>query len=186
MFEEVTDQILIRRYLNGKPRAFDRLLQKYQKPLYSFIMKMVADTDIANDIFQDTLVRVIKALPDYKDTGKFSSWLFSIAHNLCRDHWRRQKLEGMAEPAEMDTPEDTDVSRTPLAELIAIENTEWLRKAIDRLNPKLKEVVLLHTYSEMSFREIAEQLNVSINTVLGRMHYAKQHLIEEWNTHHDS
>jgi RNA polymerase sigma factor (sigma-70 family) len=172
---------LIERYKAGDNNAFNALLNHFQKPLFSFILKLVKDQDLANDIFQETFIRFIRSINEYKNEGKLSSWLFSISHNLCKDYWRKKANQYHED---IDTDQVTNqLSDDTLDMLSQLENEQvkiWLNDAVEKLPSHLKEVLLLYIYSDMTFLEIANQLNCPLNTVLGRMHYAKQFLKEDW------
>ncbi|MCB0280169.1 MAG: sigma-70 family RNA polymerase sigma factor [Calditrichaeota bacterium] len=182
MIDDLKDQWYLKQYYSGDTKAFDKIIERYKKPLFGFIFKMVQNREIAEDIFQDTFIKVIHYGKDYKEQGKFHSWIFNIAHNLCRDFWRKKSTQNeYVDETLLD--QDIDQNQSALDQLYESENKEWLETAIDRLPEKQKEVVLLYVYSEMSFKDIADMLKCSINTVLGRMHYAKQKLAEDWMEH---
>lgn len=172
-----TDASLVRAYLGGNDRAFEKLYARYERPLFSFILKFVANRQTAEDVFQQTWVKVIKALPKYEERGTFSSWLFGIANNACVDHVRkvaRAKIDDFASnegldrlPKEQSNQED---------QLMAKEKSAWLGEAIESLPEDQKEVVLMRLYGELPFKEIARIVDCPLNTVLGRMHYAVQNL----------
>ncbi|MBN2028856.1 sigma-70 family RNA polymerase sigma factor [bacterium] len=172
-----SDAHLIQSYLSGRERAFEKLLKRYERPLFSFIFRFVGDRQSAEDLFQQTWFKVIQGLPRYKERGSFSSWLFGIANNGCIDFVRKHNRakrndlvsgEGMEQ---LKSDEHNQMDR-----LLRKEKTIWLEKAIEQLPPDQKQVVLLRIYSELPFKEIARILNDPLNTVLGRMHYAVQNL----------
>jgi len=172
-----TDADLIKKYLSGNEFAFEKLYKRYEKPLYGFIYKFVRNKAVTDDVFQQTWHKVIRALPKYTERGKFSSWVFGIANNACIDYVRRKDvaLKDEAFSAErMDELPDADGMQDD--KMINMEDKLWLKEAVSKLPPEQKQVVLLRLYAEMSFKEIAKELNCSINTVLGRMHYAVNHL----------
>lgn len=175
--DKPTDAQLIRSYGNGRDRAFLKLYTRYERPLFSFILKFVNHRESAEDVFQQTWIKVINGLPNYEEKGKFSSWLFGIAHRCCIDHARkvsRARIDGRTSSAGMDTLEHGGPA--PDGALEAQEKREWLKGAIDRLPVEQKEVLLLRLHAEMPFKEIAEMMGSPLNTVLGRMHYAVQNL----------
>ena len=175
---EMTDEELALSYIGGNNRAFDLLLSRTQSKLFTYIMFVVRDQDVANDIFQETFVKVIVKLKQgkYTNSGKFSAWLVRIAHNVIMDWYREQKSEKIVEPTE-----DNDLSNLGGNDLLDLNvenhfvNEQVLsdvRKMMNMLPPTQREVVFMRFYQEMSFKEIAEATNVSINTALGRMRYA--------------
>ena len=175
---EMTDEQLALSYIDGNNRAFDLLLSRTQAKLFTYIMFVVRDQDVANDIFQETFVKVIVKLKQgkYTNSGKFSAWLVRIAHNVIMDWYREQKSEKIVEPTE-----DNDLSNLGGNELLDLNvenhfvNEQVLadvKKMMNMLPPSQREVVFMRFYQEMSFKEIAEATNVSINTALGRMRYA--------------
>jgi len=174
---EMTDEQLALSYIDGNNRAFDLLLSRTQSKLFTYIMFVVRDQDVANDIFQETFVKVITKLQQgkYTNTGKFSAWLIRIAHNVIMDWYREQRAERIVEPTE-----DNDLSNISSALLdMNVENQfvndqvlRDVRKMMDMLPPTQREVCFMRFYQGMSFKEIAEATNVSINTSLGRMRYA--------------
>ena len=191
-YDGLTDEALALRYVGGDNRAFDELLVRNQQKLYSYIMFVVRDPELANDVFQDTFVKVITRLQEgkYTDSGKFSFWLTRIAHNIIMDCYRQQKSEHIVEPTA-----DNDLSKLSSEELMDINreneyvNTQILsdvRHIMDALPTPQREVVYMRYYQDLSFKEIAAMTGVSINTSLGRMRYAlinmrrlaKQHNIQ--------
>lgn len=173
----LTDEQLVRMYIDGNNAAFDTLLQRHQAKLYSYILKIVKNEEIANDIFQETFIKIITTLKQgkYTENGKFGAWLTRIAHNLIIDFYRQEKSEN-----NVSTDDETTnlLNRRDLCE----ENVEDLmindqiradvRKILDALPEPQREVVMMRYYSDMSFKEIADTTGVSINTALGRMRYA--------------
>ena len=178
LLNEMTDEQLALSYIDGNNRAFDLLLSRTQSKLFTYIMFVVRDQDVANDIFQETFVKVIVKLKQrkYTNSGKFSAWLVRIAHNVIMDWYREQKSEKIVEPTE-----DNDLSNLGGNKLLDLNvenhfvNEQVLadvKKMMNMLPPSQREVVFMRFYQEMSFKEIAEATNVSINTALGRMRYA--------------
>ena len=191
-YESLSDEELALLYVEGDNRAFDVLLTRNQQKLYSYILFVVRDPEVANDVFQDTFVKVITKLQEgkYTDSGKFSFWLTRIAHNIIMDCYRQQKSEHIVE-----TTEDNDLSNLRCEDLLDINrenefvNAQVLkdvRHIMEALPTAQREVVNMRFYQELSFKEIAEATGVSINTSLGRMRYAlinmrrmaKQHQIQ--------
>lgn len=175
---EMTDEELAVSYINGSNRAFDLLLARNQSKLFSYILFVVRDHDTADDIFQETFVKVIIKLQEgkYAVTGKFGAWITRIAHNVIMDWYREQRLENVIEPTK-----DNDLSNICCYEVLDsnIENDyvnqqirEDVKKMMNKLPALQREVVFMRFYQQLSFKEIAELTNVSINTSLGRMRYA--------------
>lgn len=173
---QLSDSTLVKQYIAGDEKAISTLIARHQTKIYSFIYSKISDRDLTEDVFQDTFIKVINKLKSgkYNEEGKFLSWVMRIAHNLVVDHYRStQKM-----PFNRDTDdysvfyrmEDAD----PIIEkkLISDQIDEHVRLMIDGLPAEQKEVIVLRIYNEMSFMEIAEQTDVSINTALGRMRYA--------------
>lgn len=180
-----TDEDLVTAYLEeGDEEAFRRLVERHQDRIFGYLMGMVKDRAVANDLFQDTFVRVIDAMQDpdgsYTHQGQWLSWVMSIARNAAIDHMRKQKKWA-------DVPQDVDDGRSfwdtleddaPYADekLHRAEQREWLDEHIEQLAPEQREVLLLRQETDLTFREIAELQDVSINTALGRMRYALKNL----------
>lgn len=175
---DMTDEELALSYVGGNKRAFDLLLARNQSKLFSYILFVVRDRDVADDIFQETFLKAIMRLQKnkYVPSGRFSSWLMRIAHNAIMDWYRDLKSERIVEPTA-----DNDLSNLSNEDVIvgSIENyyvNEQTLKDVNRLMYSLptpqREVVFMRYYQELSFKEIAEMTNVSINTALGRMRYA--------------
>ena len=173
----VTDEQLVKAYAQGNNEAFDTLLKRHQDRIYNYIVRIIKNEDIANDIFQETFVKAILTIKQgrYTENGKFPAWISRIAHNLIIDYYRQEKSENI-QSADLD---DVDVlNRKELCEE-TIEDaiiTEQIRDDVKYLIknlPYLQRVVLtMRYYQNLSFKEIAELTGVSINTALGRMRYA--------------
>ena len=177
-FEEMTDEELALQYVDGNNMAFDELLARNQQKLFNYILFMVHDQEQANDIFQDTFVKIITKLQEgsYTDSGKFSYWMTRIAHNIMMDQFRTQRCERIIEPNA-----DNDLSNLKGAEIMELNmetqmvNNQIMRDVrhmMDNLPAPQREVVYMRMYQDLSFKEIAEITGVSINTALGRMCYA--------------
>ena len=177
-YSSFTDEQLALQYVDGDNTAFDELLARNQQKLYSYILFVVRDPEVANDVFQDTFVKVITKLQEgcYTDSGKFSFWLTRIAHNIIMDCYRQQKSTHIVEPTE-----DNDLSNLSSDVVMDINrenefvNTQVMRDVrhlMDTLPAPQREVVYMRFYQEMSFKEIAATTGCSINTSLGRMRYA--------------
>lgn len=175
---EMTDEQLAVSYVNGSNEAFDELLSRNQQKLFSYILFVVRDREQAEDVFQETFVKVIVKLQErkYQPSGKFSAWLMRIAHNIIMDNYRSHQSSKVVEVAN-----DNDLSNLQ-GENYLEGNIEHqyvnnqvmndVRNLMDNLPAPQREVVFMRYYQDMSFKEIAEATNVSINTALGRMRYA--------------
>lgn len=174
----MSDEQLALAYIDGNNRAFDELLSRNQDKIFTYIMYVVRDEDLANDLFQETFLKVITKLQNgqYSDTGKFSWWLTRIAHNVVIDHFRAQKSSKIVE-----APKDNDLSnlRSDAVQNLSRESElnneqvmEDIKRLVEALPESQRDVVNMRFFQELSFKEIAEQTNVSINTSLGRMRYA--------------
>ena len=173
----MTDYELVTLYEQGNDSAFDIILKRHQDYVYSYITFVVRSEDRAEDIFQETFTRAIIAIRShkYQTTGKFSAWLIRIAHNLIVDQMRND--EEIHTTSREDFPRDiTDSLRysegSLETKLIEQQNIKTLRRLLSYLPESQREVVIMHFYENLTFREIAEKTNVSINTALGRMRYA--------------
>ena len=171
-----TDSWLISEYRNGNEQTLPVLIKRHQKDLFSFIFYKLMDEDLANDIFQDTFIKVIKTLKtkSYNEEGKFLPWVMRIAHNLVVDHFRKAKKM----PFQRETEEYsifnymTDNAPTIESQMITEQVEVDLTRLLDELPDDQKEVLVMRMYQDLSFKEIAELTGVSINTALGRMRYA--------------
>lgn len=176
--KELTDEELALSYIGGNNRAFDELLARNQNKLFSYILFVVRDEDRANDLFQETFVKVITKLHQgrYVDSGRFGAWIMRIAHNVIMDWYREQRARNVIEPtAENDLSNlssndilDTNVENRYVNDQIMTD----VKKMMNLLPPTQREVVFMRFYQNLSFKEIAELTGVSINTSLGRMRYA--------------
>ena len=176
--EKLTDEELAMRYVDGNNRAFDVLLNRTQQKIFSYILFIVHDQDKADDIFQETFLKVIYRLQQgmYATTGKFSAWVMRIAHNVIMDSFRDTAVDPVVE-----CPDNRNLANMGSVDLLEsnIENhfvnTQVMadvRRLLDNLPTPQREVVYMRYYQDMSFKEIAETTSVSINTALGRMRYA--------------
>jgi RNA polymerase sigma factor (sigma-70 family) len=179
-FDQMTDQELIRVYGSGEEKGFATLLGRYQSKIYTSIYLLVKDHDLADDLFQETFIKVIQTLRRkmYLEEGKFLPWVMRIAHNLVIDHFRKQKKQPILVDIDMqDRMEGMGLSDESFeTRMIHAQTMEDLRACIRRLPDEQKEVLIMRHYGEMSFKEIAEVTDVSINTALGRMRYAISNL----------
>lgn len=173
----MTDDALVKAYIGGDSEAFDCLLARHQDRLFQHIFYAVHDEDLANDIFQETFVKVILSLRkgNYVEQGQFFAWLSRIAHNLVLDHFKTQR--GQCSYDE-DGQEFADETTSQLAcvgreeEMIRMESIEMVQKWITLLPDEQREVVKMRFYQEIPFKEIAEKTGVGISTSLARMRYA--------------
>lgn len=180
------DASLVQDYINGNERALEMLIKRHKLKIYNFIYSKVFDRDTAEDIFQETFIKVIKTLKRgvYNEEGKFLPWVMRIAHNLVIDYFRKNNRIPT-----FDNSDEFDIFQligdgNPTAEKAMIEEqvVEDLQNLIVQLPDDQKDVLTMRLYKDMSFKEIAESTGVSINTALGRMRYAiinLRKLIEE-------
>ena len=173
----LSDRVLLNNYLSGDRSAISELIERHSRRVRSYIGMMVKDDDIADDIFQETFIKAVKVIDEgrYTDSGKFLSWVLRIAHNRVLDHFRREKASRQVNESEAgyDVIGTMRFSEpTTEDELVHGEMEQTIRNLIDLLPEEQQEVVRLRYYSKLSFQEIAEQTDVSINTALGRMRYA--------------
>ncbi len=174
---KLADDQLVAAYAKGNNEAFDALLNRHKDRVFSYILHIVKDRDQAEDIFQETFVKAIMTIKQgrYTDSGKFSAWISRIAHNLIIDFYRQEKAENTVST---DSDETDMLNRRDLAEenvedrLVSEQIQEDVRRIIEALPESQREVLMMRYYRDMSFKEIAEATNVSINTALGRMRYA--------------
>jgi RNA polymerase sigma-70 factor (ECF subfamily) len=173
----ISEKELIKSFINGDHSSLQTLIERHQNRLYSYIFLLVKDKQLADDIFQDTYVKVINTLKrgSYNDEGKFIQWVMRIAHNLVIDHFRKSKKVPTVDNSNsdfdvFDTVKFTDPS---IEEKLVVDQIHTdVRKLLEFLPEEQREVLYLRCYSGLSFKDIAEQTDVSINTALGRMRYA--------------
>jgi RNA polymerase sigma-70 factor (ECF subfamily) len=186
--KKYSDEELVQLFIAGSSNALDELISRHKKQLLGYLVSIVGQKSIADDVFQETFIKVIERLKDgkYVDNGKFASWLFRVAHNVAIDALRRQ--HGIADAVDIEADssiqkhvtEDVDVEQFTLAE----QDKTTLRSMICRLPKEQCEVLTLRYYMNLSFKEVAEHLDVGVNTALGRMRYAianLQKMIEKDN-----
>ena len=173
----LSDQVLLNRYLSGDRSAISQLIDRHSTRVRDYIRMMVRDRDVADDILQETLIKVVRVIDEgrYADTGKFLSWVLRIAHNQVIDYFRSQKGSRTVSEAEagynvLGTLRFAE--RTVEDRMVDEQIEADVRRLIDCLPEEQREVVVMRYYAGMSFQEIAEQTEVSINTALGRMRYA--------------
>jgi RNA polymerase sigma-70 factor (ECF subfamily) len=173
----ISDQDLIAKYLDGNEKSLEKLIFRHKRKVYSYIMMVVKDDQVADDIFQDTFIKVINTIRSgaYKEEGKFIQWVMRIAHNLIIDYFRRAKRIPMVNNSndDFDIFDVVRIADPSIEEHIITEQIHQdVRALIELLPDEQKEVLVMRHYDNMSFKEIADVTNVSINTALGRMRYA--------------
>jgi len=189
-FDRMTDVELVQAYIDGNNRAFDELLSRNQDKLFTYILCMVKDENLANDLFQDTFLKVITKIQNhqYTETGKLQWWLMRIAHNVVIDYYRAQKTDKV-----VDAPKDNDLCNLSSSSVlddnreVELTNNQTLQQVVflmESLPDVQREVVYMRYFQNLSFKEIAEETNVSINTSLGRMRYALMNMRKLSREHH--
>lgn len=178
--DEPPDRDIITAHLAGDPQAFPTLYERYRRPLYSYLNKMMpGQTATVDDIFQQSWIKAVNNLPKYKDKQTFYSWLARIAHNTAIDHFRRESGRQTVDMEDYQFPEERNI---PWRDLTNSELGQAIADAVDDLPADQREVFLLRQ-QDMPFKEIAKIQNCSLNTVLGRMHYAVNKLrqtLRDW------
>ena len=175
--QKMTDEQLVKEFACGNNEAFDKLLKRHQERIFNYILRIIKNEDIANDIFQETFVKAILTIKQgrYTENGKFPAWISRIAHNLIIDYFRQEKSENVKSS---DISDVDFLNRKELCEetiediMISDQIREDVKCLIKELPPLQKEVLNMRYYQNLSFKEIAEITGVSINTALGRMRYA--------------
>jgi len=185
----LSDFELVQEFIDGKASSIETLINRHRKKVYTYIVVIVKNHSLAEDVFQDTFIKVINSLREgrYKDNGRFLSWVLRIAHNLIIDYFRKEKQLNTVS----NDNYETDIFNTrKFAEKTVEENlvfdqiTKDIRRLVQELPQDQREVIILRHYCDLSFKEIAEHTDVSINTALGRMRYALinlRRLIKEKN-----
>lgn len=173
----LADDELVDLYANGKNEAFDTLLNRYQSKLYSYIFYVVHDEEVANDLFQETFLKALVRIKEgqYTSSGKFYAWITRIAHNLVMDYFRNKEQENTIsnDETEYDLLNSIRLAdHTVEDQMLVDQSLNDVKKIMGSLPESQSEVVRMRLYEEMSFKEIADKLNISINTALGRMRYA--------------
>ena len=187
-YELLTDATLVRIYVEGDENALETLINRHKQKIYSFIYSKILDRDIAEDVFQDTFIKVINTLKrgSYNEEGKFLPWVLRISHNLVIDHFRKNsrmpKFNNTDDFNIFSVLGDSALNAEKSIIKDQVEND--VRRIIEELPEDQKQVILMRIYSDMSFKEISDKTGVSINTALGRMRYAlinMRKLIEKHN-----
>jgi RNA polymerase sigma factor (sigma-70 family) len=175
---QMTDEALVSRFANGDNQAFDILLNRHKNRVYTYILLIVRNRDLAEDVFQETFMKAIVTIKQgrYVDSGKFYAWVTRIAHNLIIDIFRKERNENTISNDEF---EDVDLFNNPKFSdenvedrLVKNQVMKDVSSLVRMLPDSQKEVVVLRYYKNLSFKDIADQTGVSINTALGRMRYA--------------
>ena len=177
-----SDQELIRSYLEGNDLSFEIILTRYKDRIFSYLMSLVKNRKIAEDIFQDAFFKIIRTLKkgSYNEEGKFLPWAMRIAHNLAIDHFRKiKKMPTVSQNPSKNDDDDFDIFSILNMQESSIEDDmieeqihKDVRNIIDYLPEEQREIIILRHFKEMSFKDIAEKKDISINTALGRMRYA--------------
>jgi RNA polymerase sigma-70 factor, ECF subfamily len=178
--EQISDAALIKAWQSGDSGAFDRLLRRYQAPLFAYLYRRTGDRATAEDLFQETFMRVIRALPGYQERARFASWLFGIAWRLVIDH-HRHKTGSHTNNSAVDIelvacPEDEAGSWSPHARVESEEFSRLIDDAMGKMPDECREIFLLRQHGELTFREIAALVDRPLNTVLGQMRRALLYL----------
>lgn len=173
----LSDSALLNEYLSGNRNAISKLIESHRKRVYDYINMMVKDGDVAEDICQETFIKVVRFIDNgrYTDNGKFLSWVLRIAHNQVIDYFRQNKQAAKVTEADagFDLLGTLKFSSDSVEDrMVSAQIAGDVRKLIDHLPDEQREVVRMRYFNDMSFRDIAEQTGVSINTALGRMRYA--------------
>jgi RNA polymerase sigma factor (sigma-70 family) len=170
-----SDAELIRAYMHGQAQALEVLINRYKDKVYTSVYMLVKDKYLAEDIFQDAFLKIIKTIKEgrYAEQGKFLPWAIRVAHNLCMDHFRRARQQ-----VPVTLPDGQDISVLFGAGDMASDGIEKrqvhesVRKLVEALPEEQREVIVLRIFADLSFKEISDYTGVSINTALGRMRYA--------------
>ena len=177
---EISDKTLVSNYIQGNESAFETLLLRHKSNVFHYVLSKVKDRELADDIFQDTFIKVIKTLKagNYNEEGKFLPWVLRIAHNLVVDHFRRTNKVRMISESSSSSEEFNIFSVLAQEDLTieqSISKNELESQIVDvmqHLPESQKEILYMRIFQDMSFKDISEAKNISINTALGRMRYA--------------
>ena len=179
-YDKFSDQMLIDAFVSGDKKCIEVLIERYKGKVYSYMLLNVKNPTVADDIFQDTFLKVMSSLRSrsYSEEGKFLPWVMRIAHNLVIDYFRYDKNNGLTSSDENEyVLNSTSLADSTIEDRIVDEQILTdVKKLLEYLPPEQKEVIMLRHYGGMSFKEIADVTNVSINTALGRMRYAIMNL----------
>ena len=170
-----SDAHLVKKYISGEENALSDLIYRHQSRLYGFIFSKIQDRDAAEDVFQDTFIKVIRTLElgNYNEQGKFLPWVMRIAHNLVIDYFRKNnRMPKFKNKGDFDIFSVLyDLDPNAEHQIVDSQITEHLRNLLNRLPDEQQIVIKMRIYQDMSFKEISENTGVSINTALGRMRY---------------
>ncbi len=185
------DRELVKRTLEGDKKAFEELVLRYEKKIYNYVLKMVGDRELAVDICQETFLKAYVALNTYKPAFRFSTWIFSIAHNLVIDYYRKAKIETVplyikdSEDEEIKLQIEADV-KGPDALYAEKEREEILRRAVDKLPQDLRELIVLRHMQELSYMEISQITGLSIPTIKNKLFKAREILRRLLEDYHEA
>lgn len=173
---KLSDEQLVKNYANGDSNAFDTLLARYQQKIYSYILFLVHDDEVADDLFQETFMKAIVTIRQgrYVESGRFSAWLTRIAHNLVIDKYRQDRNSNVISNDASDADLFNDASLSDITvemKMITEQSLTDVGRLLKKLPDNQKEVLYMRFYQDLSFKEIADATGVSINTALGRMRY---------------
>jgi RNA polymerase sigma-70 factor (ECF subfamily) len=186
--DEANETLMVR-FRGGDPRAFELLLERHQKPIFQFVFRSVGVKAVAEELTQETFLRVIKQKDHYEERARFTTWLYTLARNLCIDHSRRMQhrraksLDAVDEEGHSLLERTADKALSVERQAVSEELQKKLRAAIETLPDDQREVFLLREEADLSFKEIAEIVGISENTVKSRMRYALtklRSLLEEY------
>lgn len=182
----LTDQEIVAQAREGREAAYRELIRRYERPVFSLILRMVRDHQLAEDLAQETFIKALNAIASYRPEFKFSSWIFKIANNAAIDHLRRRELDTLsidgaphatsAEDIEATALQVGDKSESPLAELEARELGSAIERAIGRLRPEYRSCIMLRHVEGMAYEEIAQLLDLPLGTVKTYIHRARHEL----------
>lgn len=175
--DTLNDNLLVQKFIQGDHDALEELIKRHKNRVFTYIVLIVKNHQLAEDIFQDTFIKVIRSLKNgkYTENGKFVSWVLRIAHNLIIDHFRKEKLLNTTsnDDTEIDLFNSQKYAEDNIEDKLVYDQiTEDVRRLIDLLPEDQRQVIVMRHYMGLSFKEIAKQTDVSINTALGRMRYA--------------
>ncbi len=182
----LTDQEVVRHAVIGREAAYRELIRRYQRPVFSLVFRMVRDRELAEDLAQETFVKVLNAIDTYRPEYKFSSWIFKIANNAAIDHLRRRELDTLsldgsphaetAEAIEATTLQIGTDAESPLEEVANRELGGQIEEAINRLRPEYRSCIILRHIDGRPYEEIAEILDLPLGTVKTYIHRARNEL----------
>lgn len=187
----MTDEMLIKRFLQGEVAAFNTLVWRWQKPIFNFIQRYIGNPELARDLTQNTFIRSFKSLAKLRDHAKFSTWLFQIAVNLCRDEIRKNKANPVSinsfnqdeDNAEASSALIASAEGDPMINLNKNDLTAILTRALQAIPEEQRVVIIMKEYHGLKFSEIAQILQVPVNTVKSRMYYgisALGKVLKDW------